>query len=131
MESDTIPFAVCRRCNGLWFSRETIESSDPTPAAIPDASRRTRKFSRISRRPRNCPICAIDLSRETIDGVEIDRCANCGGVWLDPGEYEAARQRLRNPGAMPAKSANPRFGDDAARATFDGLVEVLLWLART
>ncbi len=37
----------------------------------------------------NCPRCdGGKLSEITHDGVKIDRCNNCGGVWLDAGELE-------------------------------------------
>jgi Zn-finger nucleic acid-binding protein len=33
-----------------------------------------------------CPKCAGTLARLEIDGVEVDRCASCGGIWFDKGE---------------------------------------------
>ncbi|MFO0913616.1 MAG: zf-TFIIB domain-containing protein [Pirellulales bacterium] len=30
-----------------------------------------------------CPHCQIDLSREVVAGVELDRCEVCHGLWLD------------------------------------------------
>ena len=33
-----------------------------------------------------CVRCQIDLVPETYEGTQIDRCARCGGVWLDSGE---------------------------------------------
>ena len=130
MDQDTIPFAFCSKCAGLWFKREVIEHTDPTPASIPDASRRTRRIHRISRQPRPCPACAIAMTKENIDGIDIDRCAQCRGVWLDPGEYEAARQRLRAPSNAPRLPPSSKAGDAAAGVAFDGLAEVLLWLSR-
>ena len=41
-----------------------------------------------------------------IDGIEIDRCRRCGGVWLDPGEYDAARVRMKRSPSVPPKSPN-------------------------
>lgn len=36
----------------------------------------------------NCPNCVDQAlaSKLTRQGVEIDKCVNCGGVWLDEGE---------------------------------------------
>lgn len=34
----------------------------------------------------NCPRDGTHLSNVRIDGVELDRCPNCAGVWLDTGE---------------------------------------------
>lgn len=37
----------------------------------------------------NCPLCVERrLEPVYVDGVEIDVCENCGGVWLDRGELE-------------------------------------------
>ena len=36
-----------------------------------------------------CPKCGSDLTPEVSRGIEIDRCASCGGMWLDAGELDA------------------------------------------
>lgn len=35
-----------------------------------------------------CPKCGHDLLEEAHQGILIDRCAVCHGIWLDPGELE-------------------------------------------
>ena len=35
-----------------------------------------------------CPKCGGELSTVKHDVVDIDRCGECGGVWLDAGELE-------------------------------------------
>ena len=35
-----------------------------------------------------CLRCQNPLRKRSRDGIEIDICANCGGVWLDRGELE-------------------------------------------
>ena len=35
-----------------------------------------------------CPKCGHDLAVEALDGVEIDRCSFCEGVFMDAGELE-------------------------------------------
>lgn len=35
-----------------------------------------------------CPKCGGDLNEITFRGINIDRCLNCDGVWLDQGELE-------------------------------------------
>jgi uncharacterized protein len=35
-----------------------------------------------------CPRCDGVLKPSTFDGVQIDTCDKCGGVWLDAGELE-------------------------------------------
>ncbi len=41
----------------------------------------------------DCPRGHGKLTLVTFEGVEIDRCDECGGVWLDKGELERLRQK--------------------------------------
>ena len=34
----------------------------------------------------NCPYCNISLAKSVKQGVEIDYCPQCRGIWLDRGE---------------------------------------------
>ena len=36
----------------------------------------------------NCPRCAVDLNLEKHKGIDIDRCPNCDGLWLDHVELD-------------------------------------------
>ena len=36
-----------------------------------------------------CPKCPGKLEEYTIEGLALDRCNECGGIWLDRGELEA------------------------------------------
>ena len=40
-----------------------------------------------------CPKCRADMELLEIEGVEIDRCSTCHGLWFDPGEVEKLRHR--------------------------------------
>ncbi len=35
-----------------------------------------------------CPFNEVDLVKEMYEGVELDKCPKCRGLWLDPGELE-------------------------------------------
>jgi len=50
-----------------------------------------------------CPVCTEpDLIMTDRQGVEIDYCPKCRGVWLDRGELDKIIER-----AAPAPAANP------------------------
>jgi ribosomal protein L37AE/L43A len=36
-----------------------------------------------------CPKCGMDLLEMEHQGVKVDKCSGCSGVWLDAGELEA------------------------------------------
>jgi len=40
----------------------------------------------------NCPVDDFTLVQETYEGVTIDRCPHCAGVWLDAGELETIQE---------------------------------------
>ena len=35
-----------------------------------------------------CPKCHTEMVTHDVDGVEVDRCGVCGGMWFDLGEQE-------------------------------------------
>ena len=41
----------------------------------------------------NCPRCQVHLSISDRQGVEIDFCPQCRGVWLDRGELDKIVER--------------------------------------
>lgn len=41
----------------------------------------------------NCPSCNVQLSMTSREGVEIDYCPSCRGVWLDRGELDKIIER--------------------------------------
>ena len=54
----------------------------------------------------NCPKCNIPLSMSDRQGVEIDFCPQCRGVWLDRGELDKIIERAGAvTGAPPARAA--------------------------
>jgi len=43
----------------------------------------------------DCPDCKNAMITLELEGIEIDYCTNCGGIWLDAGELELL---LNDPG---------------------------------
>ncbi len=41
----------------------------------------------------NCPICNITLAISEKQGIEIDYCPKCRGIWLDRGELDKIIER--------------------------------------
>ena len=62
-----------------------------------------------------CPICRVPLVMSERQGVEIDYCPQCRGVWLDRGELDKIIERSAQdaPPAPPAQQPsfmNPQYG---------------------
>jgi hypothetical protein len=53
--------------------------------AATDASRRAHFMK--------CPKCGADLTTEDYHGIQVDRCPDCTGMWLDAGEAEDLLRR--------------------------------------
>jgi hypothetical protein len=70
-----------------------------------------------------CPVCDVSLSISSREGVEIDFCPQCRGVWLDRGELDKVIERAAAslaPAGVPAAADDrydrpPRFDDDRRR----------------
>lgn len=61
-----------------------------------------------------CPKCKADMEQVEYEGVEIDRCNYCKGIWFDAGEREALRD---SEAAIAVDSGAAKVGKEAN--TFD------------
>jgi Zn-finger nucleic acid-binding protein len=53
-----------------------------------------------------CPVCRVSLTMSERQGVEIDYCPQCRGVWLDRGELDKIIARSsEGQSAVPAQPA--------------------------
>ena len=59
----------------------------------------------------NCPVCKdVTLMMQDRQGIEIDFCPKCRGVWLDRGELDKIIERSAQYGQVPA---DPRYSQNA------------------
>lgn len=49
-----------------------------------------------------CPACRVDLVMSERQGIEIDYCPKCRGVWLDRGELDKIIERSASEDAQAA-----------------------------
>jgi tRNA(Ile2) C34 agmatinyltransferase TiaS len=42
----------------------------------------------------HCPKCSGSLESYTFQGFALERCQNCGGIWMDKGELEAVIRKV-------------------------------------
>ncbi len=55
----------------------------------------------------SCPVCRVPLAMSDRQGIEIDYCPQCRGVWLDRGELDKIIERSA-PAAQPAPQPAPQ-----------------------
>ncbi len=56
-----------------------------------------------------CPTCNISLVMSERQGIEIDYCPQCRGIWLDRGELDKIIERSAN--EAQASSSQKGFGN--------------------
>jgi uncharacterized protein len=54
-----------------------------------------------------CPVCRVPLAMSDRQGIEIDYCPQCRGVWLDRGELDKIIERNAAEYGAPAQAAVP------------------------
>jgi Zn-finger nucleic acid-binding protein len=64
-----------------------------------------------------CPVCDVQLSISSREGVEIDFCPQCRGVWLDRGELDKVIERAAASLAptAPVGGGEPRYEERRER----------------
>ena len=137
VEYESVVVETCPACGGEWldrgemkrivntyeklFPREMIESLDGINQAI---------FT-IDESPANqlsCPKCPeVELNRFNYagtSGVALDKCPECGGIWLDKDEIEQV-QILVEAWQMKLEEDRARFGPVLERIETDAHVRDL------
>lgn len=62
----------------------------------------------------NCPNCTTQLSLADRQGIEIDYCPQCRGVWLDRGELDKIIERTSTT-ELDGRSKGRRLDHDEVR----------------
>lgn len=58
-----------------------------------------------------CPVCTqVDLMMTDRQGVEIDYCPQCRGIWLDRGELDKIIERTAAPAMQQSQPMPPHQG---------------------
>lgn len=79
LRADDRPANVAAARQALGLSARVLAEAESTPAhPLPAAAASGKR----------CAGCDLLLRPQTRDGVEIDVCPDCGGIWLDRGELE-------------------------------------------
>lgn len=76
---------------------------------------------------RTCPNCAVPLDEQLHDGVHVDVCPDCSGVWIDwmDGDLEGVTSKLELPRAQLQRGegtgACPVCASELDEDAFDGV----------
>ena len=97
MEGVTVD--ACPKCQGAFFDADELGRATGDKAL----KRYLASVHGVASSPMVCPACGGLMDLDPIDGVEIDHCNVCQGVWLDAGEMD--RLVARREDALAARAA--------------------------
>lgn len=91
-----MPDDVRQKMEDEWFARHEEELLRQARRKHDDQIRRLRERQQAGEEKSlrdlhwlKCPKCGHDMASIRIEGVEVDRCGTCEGIFLDKGELEA------------------------------------------
>lgn len=80
-----------------YFVKRDAELMQERRARLDEERKKQERSSHYNK----CPRCGTDLTERDHNGVKIDQCESCGGMWLDKGELEIIEEIDRHaPGFM-------------------------------
>lgn len=83
---------VCRGCQGMWFDKGEVSFFAKEPKRLMEAI--SHAASSASPTTISCPRCSARLSQMAVDGLEIEGCEKCSGLYLDAGEMAKLNEKL-------------------------------------
>ena len=96
---------VCPRCGGAYFDKgeiAKISGDKEMERMIVDYAAGASDLA--------CPRCGREMARRPVGDVTLDVCRSCRGVWVDPGELQAAAGTLQGQEKSPVTSRNEMLG---------------------
>ena len=81
----SVELDFCQECHGLWLDRgELLKTSQGIHLGTKEIPPMFKKIMReIRKRKRSCVRCLVPMEMIDYEGVEIDICQVCRGIWLD------------------------------------------------
>lgn len=98
---------VCRGCQGMWFDKGEVSFFAKDPKKLLEALSQAHK--KAGPTAVSCPRCSARLSQMAVDGLEMEGCEKCSGLYLDAGEMAKLNERLAHAvksGKMPKSSVS-------------------------
>ena len=124
---DGVEARSCLQCQGVWFSRNALESlaqkaSQPATVEPPVPSR----VASVGFRRMACPACAGRQLQTRIQGeIEVNRCRDCGGLWLAKSDVEKILNTRREKPNASFAPVTPEGGGEGGAGLGDFLSSFL------
>ncbi|MBI4346759.1 MAG: zf-TFIIB domain-containing protein [Elusimicrobia bacterium] len=101
LDRSGVAYDACPKCRGIWFDAGELSRIMGKPAA--------EGLLDFKQGERACVRCAKPMLRGGFINpmLVVDRCAPCGGLWLDASELRVVRQLLGVQNPTDAEQARP------------------------
>lgn len=77
-----------------YFARQNLEKIQEMRQKLDAERKKAERTAHFNK----CPRCGGDLAEHHSEHVKIDECPDCGGIWLDKGEFEQLQRVNRSRG---------------------------------
>ena len=135
---------ACPRCGGIWFELGEVQQLRAHPPAAlwklvqqrhephrgpchncqAIIDRNADKCEACGEKNRiECPSCQREMDVQTLEGLRLDTCRHCRGVWFDHVELEAVWKLA----LTSARKSRGGRGEDAAEIGTYLLLDTLMW----
>lgn len=101
----------CPECQGLWFDSGELRKFFSSPALqqrffLEDHVEPLQTVGyTISTRARACPRCRVAMRENLVGDINVDRCEQCNGIWLDHGELKRIVYKYKQNKGLQGDSA--------------------------
>jgi len=78
-----------------YFAKQNLEKIHEMRVKLDAERKNAERQAHLNK----CPRCGGDLKEQHAEHVKIDECSDCGGIWLDKGEFDQLQRVNKARGA--------------------------------
>ena len=89
MDSETsheVRYERCPRCDGMFYEQLVLQRVLAQGLGTRDSLAFSVQSDQMDTIPAHCFRCQLDMTPVMMNGIRIDECSKCKGVFLDQGE---------------------------------------------
>ena len=132
--AEGVEIEVCDNCGGIWLDANELKELSSKTEKTPLSSENCAFEPTEGKGEMHCPKCSecpLDTFIYAFDsGIELDRCPQCQGIWLDKNELEQVSALMSKNETNVAKDIE-RFSGLESSSGLARYSEFLTWLGRT
>ena len=77
----------CKDCKGMWIKTATLKKiANMLDLKTEIVNPVEMEAINVKEEPRICPECSKTMEKVYFNGIIVDKCTTCNGIWFDNGE---------------------------------------------